>query len=662
MKILKLALKNFKGIKSFVLDTQGGNVDVYGDNAAGKTTLFDAFTWLLFDKDSQNRKDFEIKTLDQFGQPLHGLEHEVEAVLEAGGKTITLRKVFREKWTKKRGSATAEFTGHTTDYFVDGVPVKKSEYETRIAEICDEGVFKLLTSPTYFNEQLHWQKRREILLQVCGDISDSDVIASDPSLSELPKILNGRKLEDHRKIIAARRAEINKELEKIPVRISEVENNLPDISGIVPEALAEDIARLRAERQDKQAELAVLESGGLVAEKMRALKEVETALIDITRQYRAKVDKEVEQKREELARLKEQIATLQANLTGVKREAEITQETARKLDEKIKRLREEWQKVNDTVFTFEQSAVCPTCGQPMPEEKLNEAREKALAQFNLQKASRLEEIAAEGKAARVELESHRERLSNLEYTIKRTAKELDTLKQKAEAVQAEIDAISAKAADVANDPTYQQKMAEKVSLEEEIAKLRAGNQDTADAIRREIAEIDRAISALEEEGAKVKMYYQGQKRIEELKAQERELAAEYERLEQELYLTEQFIRTKVRLLEDKINSRFKLARFKLFDIQVNGAVVECCETTYQGVPYSALNHGSKINVGLDIINTLAEHYGFAPPIFVDNAEAVTKLIPTKGQLIKLIVSESDKTLRVECYEEPLNQKLMKEAV
>jgi recombinational DNA repair ATPase RecF len=143
VKLIKLSLKNFKGTRAFVLDARGGNVTVYGDNATGKTTLFDAFTWLLFDKDSQGRKDFEIKTLDASGQPMHGLEHEVEAVLQVDGKTVTLRKVYKEKWTKKRGSAQAEFTGHTTDYFVDGVPVKKAEYDARIASICDETVFKL---------------------------------------------------------------------------------------------------------------------------------------------------------------------------------------------------------------------------------------------------------------------------------------------------------------------------------------------------------------------------------------------------------------------------------------------------------------------------------------------------------------------------------------
>jgi hypothetical protein len=165
MRLISLTLNNFKGIKSFALKPQGKDINIYGDNATGKTTLADAFMWLLFDKDSQNRKDFQIKTLGQDGEPEHGLEHSVEAVLELeNGKRITLKKVFKEKWTKKRGSATAEFTGHTTDHFIDGVPAKKKEYDEKIAEIADEQIFRLLTDPAYFNQQLHWQKRRELLL------------------------------------------------------------------------------------------------------------------------------------------------------------------------------------------------------------------------------------------------------------------------------------------------------------------------------------------------------------------------------------------------------------------------------------------------------------------------------------------------------------------
>ena len=173
IRLNQLLLKNFKGARDIGLVLRGEKTAIFGDNSTFKTTCADAFSWLLFGKDSQGRADFEIKTLDDSGEALHGLEHAVEAALDVDGKKTELRKVYRELWTKKRGSLVKEFTGHTKDTFIDGVPVTQSEYEEWIAELADEKAFRLLTNPLEFAERLHWQERRRILLEVCGDMSDA---------------------------------------------------------------------------------------------------------------------------------------------------------------------------------------------------------------------------------------------------------------------------------------------------------------------------------------------------------------------------------------------------------------------------------------------------------------------------------------------------------
>ena len=135
-------------------------------------------------------------------------------------------------------------------------------------------------------------------------------------------------------------------------------------------------------------------------------------------------------------------------------------------------------------------------------------------------------------------------------------------------------------------------------------------------------------------------------RIEELKAEERQLAAQISVLEGHRYLIELFIKVKVNLLEDSINSRFRTVKFKLFDVQINGAVVECCETMINGVPWADANNAGRVNAGLDIINTLSGHYGVSAPIFIDFRESVNELIETNSQIINLVVSQDPK-LRVE---------------
>jgi len=649
MKLHKLVLTNFKGIKSFTLDAQGQDIDIYGDNATGKTTLADAFMWLLFDKDSNNRKDFEIKTLGPNGEPEHGLDHSVEAILELeDGSQLALKKVYMEKWQKKRGYATAEFTGHTTDYFIDGVPVQKKEYDARIAEIADENIFRLLTDPRYFDEVLHWQKRRELLLEVCGDVSDEEVINSKSDLSKLSEILGNRTIEQHRKVIQARRSEINKELEKIPVRIDEVTLGLPKIDDITnPEALPNDIAKLREELRSKQEELAQARAGGKIAELTAKTRMIEAKMLEEKNRMIGEATRQSDLLREELFQVNDTISKTKSEIDYRKMKARNTKTEISNLEEKLKTLRTSWYAEKSKTFEFDQSETCPYCGQALPQEQLQEAREKALAEFNRKKAEQLEAINAEGRrlaARKSELEDELKDLLREQEMLEAT---LPGLEKKQEALQTEIKSIQDSLKNLEPSAEFIRLQKEHEEIQEQIRQAQEDVSTSVATVQKEIDDLSDAIRALEQAKARLEARESGLKRIEELKAEERKLAAEYEDLERQLYLTEEFVRTKVRMLEDKINSKFRMARFKLFNVLVNGGIEECCETVYNGVPYSNLNNGARLNIGLDIINTLAEHYGFAPPVWLDNAESVTDILPTKGQQIRLVVSEKDKQLRVE---------------
>jgi len=648
VKLISLKLKNFKGIRDFTLDAQGADVSIYGDNATGKTTLMDAFLWLLFDKDSANRADFDIKTLTEDGDVLHGLDHSVEATIELDGRPMTLQKVYSERWTKKRGAATKEFTGHTTDHFLDGVPVKKKEYDEAVADIASEDIFKLLTNPRFFNDMLHWQKRREILLEVCGDVSDQDVIASDEALARLPEILGARSLDDHRKVIAARRTELNREINKIPVRIDEVSQGLPVVTGISGGAIDKEITSLNKALQKKMQERTRIESGGEIAEKQKALRELEAELLDMQNTLRAGIVEKMGEEQANRSRIAGEIDTLNSAIRSKKHALTDNQREIERLEARMEQLRAKWELENSKTFEFAQDDTCPTCGQALPAEQLEAAREKALSDFNLAKARKLEEITKQGKDDRARAGELALQNADLEKEVKADKETLQRLQQDDDRLQQLIEGLTAQAADVMESPIYTEKATGRQILVDAIAALKEDNQEALATIDVEIAELETQIDDAKSKLSLLSSYEAGQSRIEELKAQERDLAAEYERLEEELYLTEQFVRAKVAMLEDKINSRFEHARFKLFNVLVNGAVEECCETLYQGVPYSsALNNAAQINVGLDIINTLSEHYKFEAPIWIDNREAVTRLIPTRAQLISLVVSETDKKLRVE---------------
>jgi DNA repair exonuclease SbcCD ATPase subunit len=645
VKLLSLTLKNFKGMTNFTLELGAKNVRVFGDNEVGKTTLFDGFLWLLFDKDSQNKKDFSIKRIVD-GKEVNNLNHEVEGSFLIDGSPITLRKVYKEKWTRKRGGATQEFTGHETDYFVDGVPSKKKEYTDHVDSIVPEDVFKLLTSPTFFNEQMKWTDRRAILLQICGDVSEDEVFQSNDELKALPLILKGKKIEDHRKIIAARRKEINDELERIPVRIDEIQKSIPEMEVDVI-ALSKQVDEIDHSIDENLTLISNIKNGKTVLEKERDLQQIENDLVNMKREYES-------DSKEKWHQIKAKLQEEQSNAEHFKRKIidhnQLIEHATRMMDMEDKdrsKLVEEWTRLNGLSFVHQDTCECPSCGQALPEEKVEAVRTKAFEQFNTDKSSKLQRIDEQGSGIKekkiklqVEIEKNQNEVDKLAVLVSEkeelVTKLAEQLKQQESTVK-----------DVSESVDYQTKLADKQKVVSEILELKERAQESTRSVETEINELKSKKAPIQAEIARFANVESLQERITQLTNQETMLANEFEKLEHQLYLTEQFIRAKVELLEERINSKFKDARFKMFAEQINGGLQEVCETTYKGVPFSSLNNAARINVGIDIINTLSTHYGIRAPIFVDNAEAVTRLIDSDSQLISLVVSEQDKHLRVE---------------
>lgn len=643
----RLTYRNFKRFEEYVLEPEGENLAVYGDNETGKSTLMDGCMWLLYDKDSLNRKDFEIKPLNELNEPTHHLEHEVEGVFILDGRSLTLRKVLKEKWTKKRGEPIETFTGHETAYYVDGVPTSKGDYERRIASILDEEAFRLLVDPRYFNEVLHWTKRRALLLEVCGDVTDAQVIESDERLSGLVEILGERSLEDHRKVIASRRSKINKELQDIPIRISEATRALPDCSGTEPKLLEAESHKLQAQKNDKSGELARLEQGGGVGEKTAELRSIQSRMADLEAQARRAVEDALAQKKRTLQQAQYEGQQAERTYRNLAQEAEAKAQEAQNLGQKLETLRSQWEQIDEEEFTtYSGDTVCPTCGQDLPEEQVEDARRKAEEAFNLLKAQRLEQNESEGKTTVQRKKLVESEAQKLRDEAALWHKKIQTQKALCDKLQAELAKMPTTA--TITNPEHNKLAMERETLTMLIARMKEDSQAAVAPLRQEIAEIASKIQDFQQQKVRFDMRKQGEKRIEELRTQEKQLAAEFEKLEHELYLTEEFMRVKVRMLEDRIASKFSFVRFKMFDQQVNGGLAECCETLVKGVPYSrGLNNGGKIQAGLDVINTLQKHYGFVAPIWLDNRESVTWIPDTRAQVVSLIVSPKDKVLRVE---------------
>lgn len=640
MKLTKLELLNFKGLKSFTINLNG-DVVIRGDNATGKTTVFDSVCWLLFGKDSLDRADFEIKTLDK-GEPIHKVNHEVTGTftLDEGG-TVELKRVYREKYSSPRGGEVT-MTGHTTDYFVDGVPKKEKEYKEIVNSLVDENIFKLITNPLYFNETYSWQNRRKLLLEMCGDISDEDVIAEYSELKALTDILSGHSVDDHRKVVAAKKTAINKELDMIPVRIDEALRGKTAIDT-PRDVLIQEISLATTTIETLEADKALLVNGHAVVDTRAELRDVQRRLMARESELQMEYKKQSALKSNEYDMVVSELNNLSSKVESTKHRLDTSNRDIQRIESVIDELMHQRQQVNEDAFVMDIDEACPTCGQKLPAEQIQAAREKAETKFNLRKSKQLEELNQSIELKQQDIENIKKRDAGLEpvETLEALIKAKELVKQ---TITDEIGQLTAPVLD--DDSIYADLKAEEFMLQ---MKLDESNTDHSE----EIADIDKRIATTKEHHFNLETElnkYEEAKRIDtrvaELESQQAELAAEKSKLDEASYLMDEFVKAKVNMLEDVINSRFKLARFKMFNVMLNGNVEECCETTYKGVPYRSMNNAARINVGLDIINALTSYFKVNAPVFIDNAEAVTEFVPVNSQTIKLIVDESEPQLVV----------------
>ena len=638
MKLLRLTYKNFKAQSQNII-LNDSDVDVFGANGAGKTTAFDAFIWLLFGKDSKGAELSEdIKTRSQVD---NGQEHEVEAVLLLDdGSHIKLKRTFREIWTKKRGSATETFSGHTTDFFIDDVPAKKREYSDRINSIISEEKFKLLTDPLYFKNQMDWKDRRKILLEVCGDVSDEDVIASKEELAELPGMLAGKSIEDYRKILQARRTKMNDELRKIPVRIDEAQRNLPDVESLNAEVIQTELEDFKKTQMELNRKILKIQDGGAAADKQREIAELDTKQAEIKNRYDHEVNKKALLNLSVISELNSKKNRMESGIDDSRKKIEFLQKVITSGGEKLQQLRAEWKEINAEQFTASVDDTCPTCGQKLPADRVEAAMQQALEAFNVSKSNRRAENNKTGKAMKAKLIESGEQIEKLQADIAGMQAKIAETDTEIERLKAETDEVK----EYQTDVTYCAAEAQKSRLRKEIDDLNKDTSIETNKLQAEIRSLDTDVQSRQEKLALIKTNHDGKARIEELQEEQKKLVAEFEELEHALYLTDLFIKTKVSMLDKKINSKFRIAQFRLFETQVNGGLSECCDVLYDGV--ARMSNSQEIKVGLDVIRTLSKHYGISTPIFVDNCESITELPPMDGQVIRLIVSAEDKELRI----------------
>lgn len=638
IRIKKLSLENFKCHKNLTLDFMGGNASVYGDNATGKTSIYDALTWLLFGKDSQGNgeKNIEIKPLNLLGEVKdHNAITSVEAVLLVNGEEIALKRTYQEVWTTKRGSSETTYDGNTSEYYVDGVPCKKFAFADKVNELVNEDTFRMLTSVSHFASGISWQERRAVLFRVAGVMDDTHIMATSETFKPLLDSMGRLSLDDYKKkLLAEKRGFVGARTE-LPARISECEKTIEDVEGLNFGEAKAKIEMLTAQRESLEAQLLAIEHNSAADRKRIEIREAQLELNTIETENKAFRASQMANA-PDISSMRTNLTKLQIQHSSKLNAQENENAYIRSLDSEIASARDRWIATNSETFS---SGNCPTCGQSLPAPQLKAATEA----FETQKAKRLREIEQTANARKDARTAAIDRLGIMSDEIVALESEITkisgiiTAAEKSVIVPVDMADYQAKIA-AANDKIN--------ALSGELADMMADSTAARTDLQRQITEVRGQIAGQMEIISKESLLEYSRKRVEELKEDAKNAAKCLEAIESMLFLIDEYSRYKTKFVEDSINSMFRIARFRLFREQANGGVEDRCDVVYEGVPYISVNNGAKINLGIDIINTLSKAYGVTVPLFVDNAESVTKIESSDTQIIRLVVSENDKELRI----------------
>lgn len=634
MMLDSLEITNFKGIKHLKLDFSGENLTIAARNGAGKTTIADAYSWLMTDKDSTGRKDFDIIPIDpETKQTIHNIETSVKGVfgIELGdiGEQITLKKVFKEEWTKKRGSTEATLTGHTSEYFINDmdIPVKKTQYQARLSQYFSEDTFRMLSNPNYFNS-IHWKDRRDILFSLTDDITMSDIIALYPKFEELKDMQNlGIKREHLQKQLTA----IAKKIDEKPIQIAENQKRLQDIGNLDSKALDATLEHLLSEKTVKEnqvnAELAVDWKAAIRAE----IEQIDLQMTSLLNEFTQRQYEENQNINNKIVQVSKQINSIDGQISGAEYTISSLEAKMAENEQLREKLRAEY-----TVLGSKKCLcleTCPTCSQTLPSEIVKQSRET----FEQNKVYELKQLNNKGSHLKAEYD-------DMKVVYASSTRELPNLRKKKDELLAQKEELenlfTMPKTKVEDGEKYQALVRERETLLEKQRSISDGaDLDKVATMRIEIAEIDRDIHNLTTMLSKVSDCEKIKQRIAEIATEEKALADEYREHQRLMYLIDEFNKLKCEILTEKINGKFKIAKWQLFEQNINGNIDLVCECIIDGVPYSRnLNTAMKVNVGLDCINTLSRHYGVSVPIFVDNRESVTELEPVDGQIISLVVA------------------------
>lgn len=644
--IKKISMENFKKFHAKTIEFGDRVTSIFGQNYRGKSSVADAFSWVMFNKSSTGNVEgsqFRPRRYDENGVNVDHVDVMVEMILLVNGEEVKIKKVQKQEWVRHRGDDYDSYMGDKTEYEWNDVPVTPTNHKKKVAEIISEDVFRLISNPAAF-PSMPAKKQREFLLNYVANITDDDVFATSPEFAPIRDAMGKGTMEE---LLAKTKKEISKYKERqveIPIRIDQESKRIQDVDFSAKER---ELAKLQEDLADNEARM---EDAGKAYDRLNELKRERGRLFSkaVERERAIHAENEMNQ---HMASSNYRVASMEFDeivnqLKRLESALQIKQTTIKMKEKELGDLREDY--INELQREMEAYAlVCPTCGRDLPEDQAEEVREK----FEKEKAHSLSLINHKGKALSSEIHGLREDVAAYEKEIENVKQTMADVMERRDSLKAALDNSKAKEADVKEDKEWLDIMAKIKELDAELENIDTSDSDAMKAqLKEERADIQKAMDEVKMDLALKRVIEKSKDIVEQLKKEMVDVVqslADCEKLENSI---EKFNKAKMDLLSEKINDKFEVVQWKLFEKQKNQRYAECCVCMVNGSCYgeNTTSATERMMAGMDIIQTLQRIYNVEAPIFLDDADLYNpwNIPPMDSQLIKLCVS-TDEDLRVE---------------
>lgn len=665
--IKKMDLHYFKGALNQTVTFGENETIIAGPNGSGKTTIMDAFYWCMWGKNSIGQSDqkFLIKTVDENGEEIPHVDHEVQVTIDIKDESgLVFEETFKRVLTPKYDKE-GNLNGNTTAYYWNDVPLKKSEYDAKVSEVISEDVFKLITSPYTFL-QMPWEKQREMLMNMAGKISDTEVAGDNEDLKQLLLDLTGKTLDEYKREVAAKLKKVNEAMSTIPARIDEVQRSVPEAPDMEELQEEERLIKSQLETVEDALRSKTAQYNMVNNQKAKLSKQISDLLLKqqtILQEKQSEERNEIHKsnaaynaaeqvikaiKTEEYSdqqNTDRQLRSLDVNMSGSTRE--ITKDAA-KLDD----LRAEWIKVNEQTFQAEEYLKCPlyghVCGDGHACSQYDQNQGAAFEKFTNDKNAQLEEITKRGQMLKKSQELCKQALNKDMAQYKTIQNEYAARKADRDAKihgQQVVMELNPKRALIST--IKMEDIQECMEIEAQLTELKSQQamiqeqhpmRDTEIETRK--ASLMEQLKAIQLKAGTKDIIEKAQKRVQELEEELTNYGAQKAELEYKRDTIVSFEIAKTELLGSRINNRFKIVKWQMFMRQVNGEEIPACICMVNGVRYNDVNDAGKLDAGIDVASALSEAYQVSAPMFIDGAEKSLDIYnPKTAQRIILKVED-----------------------